>query len=169
MSNNNNNCGEKPSVVAGALSRRRLQQEGEEEQEQEEGRDLQLATAMAEKAYAEEARRLAKRQIEAAEREFGNAKRIRQQAQAELERAVAFKDQATKKINATVLEITCHACKEKFRASRTTPTTTTISATTTAQRDDNNSMAISYVSSALTVGEVQKGDRDIVHPKFALC
>ncbi|KAG5142420.1 hypothetical protein JHK82_018115 [Glycine max] len=47
---------------------------------QEQARE-HLRIAMAEKAYAEEARKQAKRQIELAEQEFTNAKRIRQQAQ----------------------------------------------------------------------------------------
>ncbi|CAI9113256.1 OLC1v1013829C1 [Oldenlandia corymbosa var. corymbosa] len=84
----------------------------------------QLGMAMAEKAYAEEARRQAKRQIELAEQEFANAKRIRQQAQAELEKALALKEQATKQINATISQITCHACKDKFQASASRSTST---------------------------------------------
>lgn len=75
----------------------------------------QLRTAMAEKAYAEEARRLAKRQREAAEQEFANAKRIRQQATGELEKAETLKEQAAKQLSATILQITCHSCKQRFR------------------------------------------------------
>ncbi|GFY95355.1 indeterminate(ID)-domain 14 [Actinidia rufa] len=75
--------------------------------------------AMAEKGYAEEVRREAKRQIELAEQEFANAKRIRQQAQAELDKAKALKDHATKQISSTILQITCHACKQQFKAIRT--------------------------------------------------
>ncbi|GLT53835.1 hypothetical protein SLA2020_270780 [Shorea laevis] len=61
----------------------------------------ELKMAMSEKAYAEEARREAKRQIEIAEVEFANAKRIRQQAQAERRRrmktslAVSYMSSAT--------------------------------------------------------------------------
>ncbi|KAL3512476.1 hypothetical protein ACH5RR_025193 [Cinchona calisaya] len=113
----------------------------------------QLAIAMAEKAYAEEARRQAKRQIELAEQEFANAKRIRQQAQVELGKAQALKEQATRQINATISQITCQTCKEKFQASRTA----------------NSMTLLSYTSSALTDGEVVKGDRINVHPKYALC
>ncbi|KAK8686748.1 hypothetical protein V6N13_125768 [Hibiscus sabdariffa] len=100
----------------------------------------QLRLAMEEKAYAEEARREAKRQIEIAEQEFAKAKRIRQQAQAELEKAQALKDHAIKQINSTILQITCHACKQQFQA-RTPP--------------EENSLVVSYISSALTEGEVE--------------
>ncbi|OMO63093.1 Zinc finger, C2H2 [Corchorus olitorius] len=99
----------------------------------------QLRLAMAEKVYAEEARQQAKRQIELAEQEFANAKRIRQQAQAELDKAQALKDHAIKQINSTILQITCHACKQQFQA-RTPP--------------EENSLVLSY--SATTEGEVDK-------------
>ncbi|OMO54944.1 Zinc finger, C2H2 [Corchorus capsularis] len=99
----------------------------------------QLRLAMAEKVYAEEARQQAKRQIELAEQEFANAKRIRQQAQAELDKAQALKDHAIKQINSTILQITCHACKQQFQA-RTPP--------------EENSLVLSY--SATTEGEVER-------------
>ncbi|KAG5041840.1 hypothetical protein JHK85_014316 [Glycine max] len=76
----------------------------------------QLRIAMAEKALAEEARKQAKRQIELAELEFTNAKRIRQQALAELDKAYALKDHAIKHINSTMLQITCLACKHHFQS-----------------------------------------------------
>lgn len=103
----------------------------------------QLQLAVAEKAYAEEARQEAKRQIEMAELEFANAKRIRQQAQAELEKAQALKEQATKKIGATMMQITCQACKQQFQASTAT----------VAAAADETSLAMSYMSSATTEGE----------------
>lgn len=108
-----------------------------------EGASEQLKLAMAEKAYAEEARQQAKRQIELAELEFANAKRIRQQAQAELEKAQALKEQATKKISSTILQITCHSCKQHFQA-----TTSTVPA-------DETSLAASYMSSEITGGEAE--------------
>lgn len=105
--------------------------------------------AMAEKAYAEEARREAKRQIEIAEMEFANAKRIRQQAQAELEKAQLLREQATKRISSTILQITCQACKQQFQ--------TTPSAAAAVQvggpSDETTSLAMSYMSSATTEGE----------------
>ncbi|GMI71492.1 INDETERMINATE(ID)-DOMAIN 15, SHOOT GRAVITROPISM 5, ARABIDOPSIS THALIANA INDETERMINATE(ID)-DOMAIN 15 [Hibiscus trionum] len=79
----------------------------------------QLRLAMAEKAYAEEARQQAKRQIELAEHEFARAKRIRQQAQAESAKAQALKNHAVKKIKSTILQITCHACKQRCQAAIT--------------------------------------------------
>ncbi|KAF7133445.1 hypothetical protein RHSIM_Rhsim09G0084600 [Rhododendron simsii] len=110
-----------------------------------EGASEQLKLAMAEKAYAEEARRQAKKQIELAELEFANAKRIRQQAQAEVEKAQVLKEQATKKISSTILQITCHSCKQQFQA-----TTSVIAA---APVDEISLAAASYMSSAITEGE----------------
>uniref|UniRef100_A0A5B7ACV2 C2H2-type domain-containing protein n=1 Tax=Davidia involucrata TaxID=16924 RepID=A0A5B7ACV2_DAVIN len=86
-----------------------------------EGASEQLKLAMAEKAFAEEARQQAKKQIELAELEFANAKRIRQQAQAELEKAQILKEQATKNITSSILHITCHACKHQFQATTLIP------------------------------------------------
>ncbi|KAJ1438633.1 hypothetical protein SESBI_02895 [Sesbania bispinosa] len=107
---------------------------------QEQARE-HLRIAMAEKAYAEEARKQAKRQIELAEQEFTNAKRIRQQAQSELDKAYALKEHAMKQVNSTMLQITCHACKQQFQA-----------------QDHENSLVLSYMSSAITTeggGEVE--------------
>ncbi|XWS69444.1 hypothetical protein CRYUN_Cryun04dG0179600 [Craigia yunnanensis] len=101
----------------------------------------QLKLAMAERAYAEKARQEAKRQIEMAELEFASAKRIRQQAQGVLENAQVLKDQATKKISATIMQITCQACKHQFQTS------------TAAIPADETSLAMSYMSSATTEGE----------------
>ncbi|OIW16064.1 hypothetical protein TanjilG_04599 [Lupinus angustifolius] len=74
-----------------------------------------LRVAMAEKVYAEEARKQAKKQIEVAEQEFTSAKRIRQQAEVEVEKAYALKEHSMKQINSTMLQITCHACKQSFK------------------------------------------------------
>ncbi|KAE8676158.1 Protein SHOOT GRAVITROPISM 5 [Hibiscus syriacus] len=100
----------------------------------------QLRLEMEEKTYAEEGRREAKRQIDIAEQEFAKAKRIRQQARSELQKAQALKDHAIKQINSTILQITCHACKQQFQA-RTPP--------------EENSLVASYIPSALTEGEVE--------------
>ncbi|XVE91864.1 hypothetical protein REPUB_Repub01dG0048000 [Reevesia pubescens] len=101
----------------------------------------QLKLAMSEKAYAEKARQEAKRLIEMAELEFASAKRIRQQAQGELEKAQVLKDQAIKKISATIMQITCQSCKHQFQTS------------TAAVTADETSLAMSYMSSATTEGE----------------
>ncbi|KAL4320271.1 hypothetical protein GQ457_18G023700 [Hibiscus cannabinus] len=100
----------------------------------------QVKLAMAEMAYAEQARQEAKRQMEMSELDFASAKRIRQQSQSELEKAQALKDEATKKISATIMHITCQACKHLFQTS------------TPAVLDDETSLAISYISSATTEG-----------------
>ena len=105
------------------------------------GEELKLA--MAEKAYAEEARREAKRQIEIAEHEFENAKRIRKQAQAELGKAEALRKQAVKKMSSTVMEITCQACKQQFQSS------------TAGVPPEETSIVMSYMSSANTDGEAE--------------
>lgn len=108
----------------------------------------QLRMAKKEKAFAEEARKQAKRQIELAEMEFANAKRIRQQAQAEFEKAQVLKEQATKKMSSTMLEITCHACKQRFHTTKTTGGAMYSTVT------DETSLGMSYMSnSAITEGE----------------
>lgn len=43
-----------------------------------------------------------------------NAKRIRQQAQAELDKAFVLRDHAAKSINSLLLQITCQNCKLKL-------------------------------------------------------
>ncbi|KAK8529153.1 hypothetical protein V6N13_102087 [Hibiscus sabdariffa] len=103
----------------------------------------QLKLAMAENTYAEKARLEAKKLIEMAELEFASAKRIRQQAQCEIEKAKVMKDQATKKISAAIIQITCQACKHQFQTS------------TAAVPADETSLAMSYMSSTTTEGEVE--------------
>ncbi|KAL5721953.1 hypothetical protein ACHQM5_005531 [Ranunculus cassubicifolius] len=112
----------------------------------------QMKQAMAEKMFAEEARKQAKRQIELAEQEFANAKRIRQQAQAELDKAHMLKEHATKQINATILQITCHACKQQFQA-----------ISTSTPPDENSSLVASYVSSTVIEGEGENDNRNHRH------
>lgn len=113
-----------------------------------EGASEELKIALAEKAYAEEARQHTKKQIEMAEREFANSKRIRQQAQAELEKAQRLREQAIKRISSTILQITCHSCKHQFEA--------TASESSAQNVDQETSYAaLSYMSSAITGGEGQ--------------
>ncbi|XP_044949291.1 protein indeterminate-domain 14-like [Hordeum vulgare subsp. vulgare] len=83
----------------------------------QEARD-ELRRAMAEKAAADEARAQAKRQGELAEQELATAKRMRHQAQVELSRAHALREHAVRQVNATLLQITCFSCRQKFRATR---------------------------------------------------
>ncbi|XP_020110596.1 protein indeterminate-domain 14-like [Ananas comosus] len=77
--------------------------------------------------------------------QLANARRIRHQAQVELSRAIALRDHAVKQINATLLQITCCSCKSRFRAK-----------VASCRPDDDNSLAASYVSSAVTGGEDAK-------------
>ncbi|KAI9085026.1 hypothetical protein K1719_033018 [Acacia pycnantha] len=102
----------------------------------------ELKLAVAEKAYAEEARREAKREIEMAEIEFGKAKRIRKEAQEELEKAEALKKQAMMKMSSTLLQITCHACKQQFQSS-----------IIAGVSSEETSLAMSCMSSPTTEGE----------------
>ncbi|KAK7319178.1 hypothetical protein RJT34_03896 [Clitoria ternatea] len=105
------------------------------------GEELKLA--MTERAYAEEARREAKQQIEIAELEFQNAKRIRKQAQAELAKAEDLRKQAIRKISNTLMEITCQACKQQFQSS------------TSGVPSEETSIVMSYMSSPTTEGEAE--------------
>ncbi|XP_058108437.1 protein indeterminate-domain 16-like [Magnolia sinica] len=116
----------------------------------------QLRLAVAEKAFADEARQQAKRQIELAEQEFANAKRIRQHAQAELDKAQILKEHATKQINATLLQITCHTCKQRFQAAAVAAAPTTV----LVPLPDENSLVMSYMSSAVTEGEGENDDQN---------
>jgi hypothetical protein len=98
--------GNEPS--SGALAAARATQEAREE----------LRQATAEKAAADEARAQAKRLGELAEQELASAKRMRHQAQVELSRAHAIREHAVRQVNATLLQITCFSCRNKFRAVR---------------------------------------------------
>ncbi|XP_039064346.1 zinc finger protein SHOOT GRAVITROPISM 5-like isoform X2 [Hibiscus syriacus] len=95
-----------------------------------------LRLAMAEKAYAEDARQQAKRQMKLAEHELARAMRIRQQSQSELAKAQSLKKHAVNRIKSTILQITCHACKQRCQA-------------------EENYLVVSYISSAITQGEVE--------------
>ncbi|KAF7813475.1 zinc finger protein SHOOT GRAVITROPISM 5-like [Senna tora] len=134
---------------------------------EEKGREEMMRMAMGEKAYAEEARKQARRQIEMAEKEFAKAKRMRQEAQAELEKAYALKDHAVKQINAVMLQITCHSCQRQFHHHyhhQQQPQTTTArmmnaaASVAPAAAAEENSLVLSYMSSGITTegGEVEK-------------
>ncbi|CAE5963361.1 unnamed protein product [Arabidopsis arenosa] len=97
----------------------------------------------------EEARRETKRQIEIAELEFAEAKRIRQHARAELHKAQLFREEASRRISATMMQITCHNCKQHFQApAALVPPPPQLHCT-----DESTSLAVSYMSSATTEGE----------------
>ncbi|GAA0163470.1 hypothetical protein LIER_19326 [Lithospermum erythrorhizon] len=124
--------------------------EKNEEQDRE-----KVRAAMAEKAYADEARQQAKREIEMANQEFLKAKRIRQQAQEELSKAQALREHVMKQMQSTILHVTCQSCKNKFHAREST---------STGERNDDKSLEfISYMSSSLSNGESQKFDTKIYH------
>ncbi|KAF7808436.1 protein SHOOT GRAVITROPISM 5 [Senna tora] len=101
----------------------------------------EMKLAMEEKAYGEEARREAKREIEMAEFEFGKAKRLRKEAEEEVHKAEALKKQAMKKISSTLLQITCQACKQQFQSS------------IVGVYSEETSMVMSDMSSPTTEGE----------------
>ncbi|XP_073124684.1 protein indeterminate-domain 14-like [Henckelia pumila] len=118
----------------------------------------QLRVAVAEKAYAEEARRQAKRQIEVAEQQFANAKRIRQQALGELEKAQALKEHAMRQMNSIVLQITCTSCKLKFKQSSSAPPLPLAEAAA-ASSSRESLLGLSYISAALREWEIKKSDQ----------
>ncbi|XP_010477975.1 PREDICTED: protein indeterminate-domain 16-like [Camelina sativa] len=91
---------------------------------------------------AEKMRQEAKRQIEMAETDFEKAKRIRKEAKAELEKAQIVREEAIKRINATMMEITCHSCKHLFQLP-------------IMADESTSSLVMSYVSSATTEGECE--------------
>ena len=93
----------------------------------------------------------AKRQIEIAELEYAEAKRIRQHARGELHKAQLYREEASRRISATIMQITCHNCKKHFQA---------VAASSPSPRlpqppctDESTSLAVSYASSATTEGE----------------
>ncbi|XP_068666176.1 zinc finger protein SHOOT GRAVITROPISM 5 [Aristolochia californica] len=76
----------------------------------------QIRLASVEKAYAERVRELTRREMEMAESEFAQAKHMWERAQQEVESARRLKEKATKRIHSTCMEITCQACRQRFRA-----------------------------------------------------
>ncbi|CAL5081714.1 unnamed protein product [Urochloa decumbens] len=122
------------------------------EEEEAEARE-QLRQAAAEKAAADEARAQARRHAELAEQELASAKRMRRQAQVELSRAHALREHAVRQVNATLLQITCLACRHKFRER---PPQLLMADAAAAGPE----VACSYVSSVVTEG----GDAEVDEP-----
>ncbi|KFK44536.1 hypothetical protein AALP_AA1G269600 [Arabis alpina] len=114
----------------------------EQAKRNETGETLTKERANAEARMADEMRQEAKRQIEMAEMDFEKAKRIRKDAKAELEKAHAVREEAIKRIDATMLEITCHSCKQLFQLP-------------VMADESTSSHVMSYVSSAMTEGECE--------------
>lgn len=78
----------------------------------------QIRIATMEKAYAERVREMTKREMELAQSEFSRARHIWERAREEVERVEKMKERATRRIsndNSSCLEITCQACRQKFR------------------------------------------------------
>ncbi|KAH7683178.1 ZNF706/At2g23090 domain-containing protein [Dioscorea alata] len=75
----------------------------------------QIRLAAVEKAYAERVRELTRREMELAEKEFARARMVWERAREEVEKAERMKELATKKVGATCMEITCQACRQRFR------------------------------------------------------
>ncbi|KAG6477256.1 protein indeterminate-domain 16-like isoform X1 [Zingiber officinale] len=63
-----------------------------------------------------------KEEVEMAEKEFADAKRIRQQARAKLENAYVLREHAKKRIASMLLQITCHSCRKQW-PSKSSPST----------------------------------------------
>ena len=79
----------------------------------------QARMASAERAYAERVMELARRELELAEREFARARAIWESARGEVEKVERVKAMAKRRIaagSAAALEITCHACMQRFHA-----------------------------------------------------
>ncbi|KAK4778672.1 hypothetical protein SAY86_006200 [Trapa natans] len=73
-----------------------------------------LSVAISEKEYANRMRIESSRELAEAEREFASAKRMRQQAQAELEKAMLMKEITMKQVDSGMLTMTCQSCKQCF-------------------------------------------------------
>ncbi|KAL6899875.1 hypothetical protein ACP4OV_006533 [Aristida adscensionis] len=72
----------------------------------------QARLASAERAYAARVTELARRELELAEREFARARAIWDRARGEVEKVERVK--AAARGSAAALEITCHACMQRF-------------------------------------------------------
>ncbi|KAF2613499.1 hypothetical protein F2Q70_00012543 [Brassica cretica] len=101
-----------------------------------------MERAIEEARRAEKMRQEARRQIEMAQVDFEKAKNIRKEAKAELEKAHVVREEAIKRINATMLEITCHSCKDLFQLP-------------VMADESTSSLVTCYVSSATTEGEAE--------------
>lgn len=77
------------------------------------GSRLENSKEKMELALAIEARKKVERNVKMAEEEFSNAKRLRKQAQMELNKAVLMREHALNQIKSMMLEITCHSCQKQ--------------------------------------------------------
>ncbi|KAF2933685.1 hypothetical protein DAI22_04g104500 [Oryza sativa Japonica Group] len=80
----------------------------------------QMRQASAHRAYAERVREMARAELELAEREFARARAIWERAREEVERVERMKEIAARRLGigpaaaSAALEITCHACMQRF-------------------------------------------------------
>ena len=75
----------------------------------------QIRLAAMEKAYAERVRELTRREMELAQSEFARARHMWERAHEEVEKAEKMKEKAMRRIDSTCMEITCQACRQRFR------------------------------------------------------
>ncbi|KAL5717569.1 hypothetical protein ACHQM5_010552 [Ranunculus cassubicifolius] len=75
----------------------------------------QFRLASIEKAYAEQVRELTRREMELAHSEFARARHVWEKAQEEVQKTERMKARATRRTDAACLEITCQACRRKFK------------------------------------------------------
>ncbi|KAL1812386.1 hypothetical protein ACET3Z_022451 [Daucus carota] len=76
----------------------------------------QIRLAALEKAYAERVRELTRREMELAQSEFSRARQMWERAREEVDKAEKLKERATRRIDPTCMEVTCQACRQKFRS-----------------------------------------------------
>lgn len=76
----------------------------------------QIRLAALEKAYAERVRELTRREMELAQSEFSRARQMWERAREEVDKAEKLKERATRMIDPTCMEVTCQACRQKFRS-----------------------------------------------------
>ncbi|KAI3504552.1 hypothetical protein L1887_26111 [Cichorium endivia] len=74
----------------------------------------QIQSAAMEKAYAERVREMTRREIELAQSEFARARHMWERAREEVERVEKMKERATRHRD-SCMEITCQACRKKFK------------------------------------------------------
>ncbi|CAA7396258.1 unnamed protein product [Spirodela intermedia] len=75
----------------------------------------QIRLAAAEKAYAERVRELTRREMEMAEKEFARARLLWERAREEVDKVEKMKEMATRMVGSTCTEVTCQACRQRFR------------------------------------------------------
>ncbi|KAF5743690.1 protein indeterminate-domain 16 [Tripterygium wilfordii] len=75
----------------------------------------QKRLAAIEKAYAKRVRELTRREMELAQSEFARARNMWERAREEVEEADRMKERATRQVDSSCMEITCQACRQRFR------------------------------------------------------